>query len=474
MAYIRGDREQTVLFPPSVEDYIPPDDPVRAYDAFVEQLDLNELGIIVDNNQIGPPEFDPRSMLKILVYGAAYGIRTSRKLERACRHNLSFIWLTGNLKPDHMTIARFRRNHRDALLNILKQCVRLCVKLKLIEDNTLFVDGTKIKANASLDHSWNEERCRHLIKHADQKIAQILKEMEKLDQDEEYKESLVQMEKELHNKKILKERVASILDQLKKENVESLNTTDPECLAKVKDKQTFTAGYNMQAVLDDKNGLIVHTDVLPEANDSKQFADQITKANNNIGGTCQTACADAGYSNTKVQKEIDDKNILVVVPSQRQALKEPQGSFSKDKFPYDPAADTLTCPQGKKLVPSGCDGYVQQYRMESKEDCLSCVHFGACTSNKARGRIVGRLILQDYKDRFEEQYQKNRHIFQRRKEKAEHPFGHIKWNLGVQSFLLRGLRGVKAEASLLCTAFNLRRMISLLGVQGLIEGVSSA
>jgi len=94
MAYIRGDREQTVLFPPSVEDYIPPDDPVRAYDAFVEQLDLNELGIIVDNNQIGPPEFDPRSMLKILVYGAAYGIRTSRKLERACRHNLSFIWLT--------------------------------------------------------------------------------------------------------------------------------------------------------------------------------------------------------------------------------------------------------------------------------------------------------------------------------------------------------------------------------------------
>ena len=98
MAYIRGDREQTVLFPPSVEDYIPPNDPVRAYDAFVEQLDLNDLGIIVDNNQIGPPEFDPRVMLKILVYGASYGIRTSRKLERACHHNLSFIWLTGNLK----------------------------------------------------------------------------------------------------------------------------------------------------------------------------------------------------------------------------------------------------------------------------------------------------------------------------------------------------------------------------------------
>jgi len=473
MAYIHSDREQTVLFPPSVEDYIPPNDPVRAYDAFVEQLDLKELGIVVDDNQVGPPEFDPHVMLKILVYGTSYGIRTSRKLERACHHNLSFIWLTGNLKPDHMTISRFRRSHRDSLAKVLKQCVRLCLKLKLVEGNTLFVDGTKIKANASVDHTWNEERCRKLLKHADQKIMQILQEMEKLDQEEEHKESLVQMEKDLHNKQVLKERVALILDQLKKENLESLNTTDPEC-AKVKDKQTFTAGYNMQAVVDDKNGLIVHSDVLPEANDSKQFSDQISEANTIIGGTCQTACADAGYANTKVQKEIDDKNILVVVPSQRQALKEPQGPFSKDKFIYDPATDTLTCPQGKKLAPSGCDGYVQQYRMKSKEDCLSCVHFGVCTSNKERGRIVGRLILQEHKDRFEEQYQQNRHIFQRRKEKAEHPFGHMKSNLGVQSFLLRGLKGVKAEGSLLCTAFNLRRMITILGVNGLIQKINTA
>lgn len=335
MAYITGDRKQTVLFPPSVEDYIPVDDPVRAYDAFVEQLDLHELGIVIDHNQLGPPEFDPRVMLKIFVYGTAYGIRTSRKLERACRHNLSFIWLTGNLKPDHMTLCRFRRNFRESLAQVLKQCVRLCLRLKLVEGNTLFVDGTKIKANASVDHSWNEERCQKLLKHADQKIMQILSEMEKLDQEDEHKESLVQMEKDLHNKKALKERVASILNDLKNENKESLNTTDPEC-AKVKDKQTFTAGYNMQAVTDDKHGLIIHTDVFPEANDSQQFSNQVDQANNNIGGTCKIACADAGYSNTKIQKEIDDKNILVVVPSQRQALKEPSGPFSKDKFVYDP------------------------------------------------------------------------------------------------------------------------------------------
>jgi len=466
MAYIRGDREQTVLFPPSVEDYIPPNDPVRAYDAFVEQLDLKELGIIVDDNQVGPPEFEPRAMLKILVYGVSYGLRGSRKLERACHHNLSFIWLTGNLKPDHMTLSRFRRNHREALAKVLKQCVRLCIKMKLIEGNTLFVDGTKIKANASVDHSWSEERCRHLLKHADEKIIQILNDMEKLDQEEEHKESLVQMEKHLANKQALKERVANILDQLKKENVDILNTTDPEC-AKVKDKQTFTAGYNMQAVVDDKNGLIVHTEVVAEANDLNQFSDQITQANTIIGGTCETACADAGYASTKEMKEVADKNIQVVVPSQRQALKEPSGPFSKDKFTYNEEKDNYRCPEGKTLNYVCTDGYARKYRIQSASTCQACVHFGKCTSNN-KGRMISRLVLESEREKFENQYQGNRHIFQKRKEKAEHPFGHIKRNLGVQSFLLRGLKGVRAEAGLLALAFNLTRIINILGVAGFI------
>ncbi len=378
MAYIIGDRDQTTLFPPSVEDYIPPDDPVRAYDAFVDQINLEEMGIFVDDNQVGPPEYDPRVMLKILVYGTSYGIRTSRKLERACHHNLSFIWLTGNLKPDYKTISRFRRNNREPLSKVLKQCVRLCLKLKLIEGNTLFVDGTKIKANASIDHSWSEKRCRHLLKHADEKISQILNDMEKLDQEEEHKESLVQMEKHLANKNALKERVTTILNQLKNEDVDILNTTDPEC-AKVKDKQTFTAGYNMQTVVDGKNGLIVHADVVSEANDTQQFSDQINQANTIIGGTCETACADAGYASTNELQKVADQDIQVVVPSQRQALKEPAGPFSKDKFIYDAEKDTYACPTGKTLRYVCTDGYARKYRIGNSLDCQSCPHFGQCT-----------------------------------------------------------------------------------------------
>lgn len=465
MAYITADRKQSVLFPPSLDDYVPPTDPVHAYDTFLDQIDLNDIGIIIDNNQIGPPEFHPRLMLKLLVYGYSYGIRSSRKLERALHHNLSFIWLLGDLKPDHKTIARFRRTHREALSNVLKQCVRLCLKLNLIEGNTFFVDGTKIKANASVDHAWNEKRCQDLLKHADQRIEQILKDIEEIDQQEEHQESLVQMKKDLHNKQTLKERVSTILVQLKKENRDALNTTDLDC-AKVKDKQSFVAGYNVQNVIDDQQGLIVHNDVVPEANDSEQFSTQVIQANNNIGGTCSTACADAGYANTQIQKEVDDQNILVVVPSQRQALKEPPGPFSKDKFLYDSTRDCYICPQGEILNYVHQDKVARRYQVRSGA-CSTCVHLGRCTSSP-HGRIIGRLHLETQKEKFEKQYQQNRHIFQRRKEKAEHPFGHIKRNLGVQSFLLRGLKGVKAEAGLLAVAFNLTRIINILGVAGLM------
>ena len=236
---------------------------------------------------------------------------------------------------------------------------------------------------------------------------------------------------------------------------------------KVKDKQTFTAGYNMQNVVDDKHGLIVHTDVVTDANDSEQLSNQITQANSIIGGTCKTACADAGYANTKIQKEVDEKNITVVVPSQRQAKKEPSGPFSKDKFVYNAEKDSYTCPAGKTLRYVCTDGYARKYRIQSALTCQACPFFGQCTSNN-KGRMISRLVLEEEREKFEKQYSNNLHVFQRRKEKVEHPFGHIKENIGARSFLLRGLKGVKAEAGLLALAFNLTRIINILGVAGFI------
>jgi transposase len=158
-----GSRDQRHLFPASVEEYVGVDDPVRAYDAFVEHLDFAQLGIQLNDGKVGHPEFDPKAMVKLLVYGYSYGIRSSRKLERATYHNVSFVWLLGGLKPDHKTIARFRSTHAEALRNVLRQCARVCLKLGLIEGNTLFVDGTKIRASASMKNTWTAERCNRNI-----------------------------------------------------------------------------------------------------------------------------------------------------------------------------------------------------------------------------------------------------------------------------------------------------------------------
>lgn len=189
MAYKRGNREQMTMLPPTIEEYVGEDDPVRAYDAFVEALDLKELGIEIEEVKVGNSAYDPKAMLKILVYGYAYGWRSSRKLERALHHNLSFMWLSGGMKPDHKTIAKFRQDNRGALKKVLKQSVRLCMELKLIEGNTLFIDGSKMRANASINQTWTEERCRKVLEKTEKQIEEILKECEQTDSREDYRKS---------------------------------------------------------------------------------------------------------------------------------------------------------------------------------------------------------------------------------------------------------------------------------------------
>jgi transposase len=275
MPYITGERKQTLILPASIEDYIRPDDPVRAYDAFVDQLDFQALGIFLDSHQVGHPEFDPAAMVKLLVYGYSYGIRSSRKLERATHHNLSFIWLTGGLKPDHKTIARFRRNNKDALKNILRQCAHICIKLGLIEGSTLFVDGTKIRANASMKNTWTEKRCLESLKELDKRIEILLAECEQADQAEQDRSSLVKMEQRLGNQNQLKAEIQGILKGLKDGDKTAINTTDPESGRFRKGPGQIDVGYNCQTVVDDKHGLIVHADVVSEGNDQGQFSPQI-------------------------------------------------------------------------------------------------------------------------------------------------------------------------------------------------------
>lgn len=474
MAYLYGERRQRQFFPPSLEEYVPQDSPVRAYDAFIDALDFAALGIELNSGKVGSPEYDPRAMLKLLLYGYSYGFRSSRKLERECHYNVSFMWLTGGLKPDHKTIAEFRRKHKNALANILKQCARFCIKLKLIEGNTLFVDGSKFRGNAGINNNWDVKRCERSLGKLDARIKRILSECESVDQDESDHGSLVKMQQELADNETLRTKVTEILAQLNAESKTSINTTDNDAV-KIRSRQGSHVGFNVQNVVDEKHGLIVNTDVVNENNDVHQFAEQIDKANEILDKPCENACADSGYSDVDELEKIDAQNINVVVPTQRQASKKEISPFDKSNFNYDREHDCFVCPLGQVLkyrktnVKKACKVY-----QAAGSVCQRCPHFGVCTTSKT-GRKVSRLFKEALREKLQQQYDQpdNQAIYKLRKQKVELPFGHMKHNLKFGQFSLRGLDGVKAEASLIASCFNITRMITILGIAELVSKLTA-
>ena len=356
MAYRYGDdRKQTMLFPESIDQYVKDEHPVRAYDAFVDALDFAELGIPLDERKVGNSTYDPRLMLKLLLYGYSYGVKSSRKLERELHNNLSFIWLMKNLKPDHKTISEFRRHHKGALAKALKLCARLCLKLGLIQGNILFVDSTKIWANAGKAHQHNEKWYQKKLVEVDKRIARLLTECEKIDQDEAHLGSLVEMPKELKTQQQLKTSIEAALaefahqsERTKDGKERQINRSDPES-RQMKSPRGSHPSYAVHSVVDDQNGLIVHMDTVNDANDSGQLAGQINGAEDNLDQTCQIACADAGYANIDEIEKVDSDERTVLVPSQRQAADKAPEPFDKCQFVYDPEQDCYYCPAGQKL-----------------------------------------------------------------------------------------------------------------------------
>ncbi len=474
MAYRYGDdRNQMILFPESIEQYVSKEHPVRAYDAFVDALDFDQLNIDIDERKAGNSQYDPHLMLKLLLYGYSYGVKSSRKLERELHNNLSFIWLLKNLKPDHKTISEFRRNNKAALKKALKLCARLCLKLDLIQGNILFVDSTKCWANAGKAQQHDKHWYQKQLKEVDQRIDKLLAECERIDQREVQNGSLIKMPEELKDQQRLKATIVSALaefenlsEHTKDGKSRQVNRIDPQS-AQMKSPQGTHPCYALESVVDDKNGLIVHVDAVSDANDSGQLAVQIQAAENNLQRTCQIVCADAGFSNIEEIEKIESEKRMVIVPSQSQVSANPSKLFDKSQFVYDKGQDCYYCPKGHRLIFRRFQDRARKkrdYRIEKPGICRACDHFGGCTKSKS-GRTVVRHVLEELQQRVAQRYEQaaTRRIYDRRKARVEHPFGYIKKVLNFRQFSLRGRSGAQAEASILATCFNLRRMIRLLG-----------
>jgi transposase len=474
MAYRTGDdRHQQTLFPISIDEYVSPDHPARAYDAFVDALDIEELGIDFNEHKVGNSQYDPRLMLKLLLYGYSYGIKSSRNLERELHNNLSFIWLMKNLKPDHKTIAEFRRKNKAALQRVFKLCARLCIKLDLIQGNVLFVDSTKLRANAGKAHQHDKKWYQRQLKTVDQRISQLLTECERVDQREEHSGSLVKMPEELKDQRHLKATIESALaefagqsERTKEGKHRQVNRVDPQS-RNMKSPQGFHPAYAVQSVVDDHHGLIVHVDAVNDANDSSQLAAQIKGAEQNLQQECQTVCADSGYANIEEVEKLESETRAVIVPSQHQASGKKPEPFDKSQFVYDQNQDCYYCPQGQRLIFRRFQDKPHKkrdYRIERPSICRTCRHFGICTKSNG-GRTVVRHVLEELKQKIEQRHEKKdmQQIYARRKARVEHPFGYIKQGLHFRQFSLRGRSGAQAEASIVAVCFNMKRMINIMG-----------
>lgn len=476
MAYKVSNRMQSITLPSIIDDYVGPQDPVRVYDAFVDALDFKSLGIDLQP-QPGPDEYYPKDMMKLTIYSYSYGIRSSRKIERACYHNLSFQWLMGGQKPDYRSIARFRNKYKEQIKKVLKQCVHMCIDLGLIEGNVLFTDGSKFRANASINNTWTKERCEKSLTKIHEQIEQLVEECKQIDQQED-QSSMVQLKEKIGNKENLVRKIQKSLQQLQDSQTESINSTDPDSV-KAKGRQGTHAVYNVQSTVDNKHGLIVTAEAVSQSNDSNQLSPQLQQATDTIGHKPKHSCADAGYASVQDIKKIDE-DINVIVPSQKQAQEHNERvalkAFDKKHFVYDEQTDTYLCPENKILKRHGVasdDPNKIIYQAQGK-DCRDCPHFGdpdsgQCTQSP-RGRRIIRLADEKLKEQIEANYLKpeNQVIYQWRKQKVEHPFGHMKHNLGAGQFMLRGKSKVDAEVSILSTCFNIARMITIVGIPELI------
>ena len=471
MAIKSPNRYQLTALPAAVEDYVEFDDPVRAYDAMIDAIDPESIGLFKEHKKVGNSPYDPSSMLKLLVYGYSYGWRSSRKLERACYHNMSFIWLMGGLKPDHKTIANFKKKHEKTLKKVLKRTAQICLDLDLIDGNCLFVDGSKVRANACIDQTKSQDKWKEALEDVDGRIDAIMEEIDRIDAEENG--SFVKLSEELKDANRLREKISSIIQEAKLKERKQVNGTDTDAI-KMKSRQGTHAGFNTQIVVDGKNGLIASADVTNDSNDREQFSNQINQAIETLGIKPNSAVADAGYSNVNDLKKIEDEEIEVVVPSQKQAEKNPKDDpFGKDKFTYDAERDEYVCPMGERMYKSYFSKEKRQwiYRMKKPGVCKECSQFGVCTEAK-RGRTISRLENEELKERLEARYESEsgQAIYKQRKAKVELPFGHIKRTLNGGAFLSRGIKAVKAEFSIFASCFNIARMITLLGgVEGMIE-----
>lgn len=479
MRYIEGvSRNQILLFPEVVDDYIEDDNPVRFIDIFVDSLNMKELGFkYAETKETGRPPYNPRDMLKLYLYGYLNRIRSSRRLEKETHRNLEMMWLLNKLTPDFKTIADFRKDNHSAIKKICKEFIFLCKSLELFGCELIAIDGSKFKAVNSKKRNFNEKKLQKKLRELDEKIEEYLRELDENDEREDSEKPFkVGVKEKVEEFKRRSEEYTKLLENLMESEETQVSLTDPDARAMV-NNQRIEPCYNVQFTIDSKNKLILDYEVTNDIKDGEHLSDMAKRAKEILEVEEIEVLADKGYYDSQEIKECVDNGIKVYIPEPDSTVSKevdiPKPEFYKDKFQYNREKDVYVCPEGKELTyRNRAVHHGKDMMIYKSKECLSCAKIKLCTRNK-NGRIIYRWEHEEVLEDMRERVRKEKEKVKLRNLLTEHIFGTIKRNFNQGYMLLKRKEKVSVEMSLTVLAYNITRVLNIVGIDRLKSAISS-
>jgi len=474
--FVEGvDRGQSTLFPECLDDWIDENNPVRVIDAFVDRLDLGELGFEgVEPAETGRPAYHPSALLKLYVYGYLNRVQSSRRLEREAGRNVEVMWLLGRLVPDHKTVADFRKDSGQAIRKVCARFVELCREMGLLATTSVAIDGSKFKAVNNRDRNFTRAKVERRRAQLEESVARYLSQLDTADRQEpsealatktaRLKEKLAKLGEEMRRLEGLEARMLAAPDQ-------QISLTDPDSRSMATSgRGSGVVGYNVQVAVETEHHLIVTHEVTNVGSDRSQLARVAKETKATLQSDTLEAVADRGYFSSEEILACDQAGITVTLPKPITSGIKAKGRYGKQDFVYLPEADAYRCPAGERLkyyytnVENGLN--LRRYWTNA---CRTCALKSRCTT--AVQRRITRWEHEHVLEAVQRRLDENPQAMRRRRETVEHPFGTIKARMGATHFLMKTLPRVAAEMALHVLAYNLTRVMNIMGPGRLIAAI---
>jgi len=474
--FIEGtDRDQATLFPDRLEDWIGEDNPVRVIDAFADALDLSGLGFErAEAAATGRPGYHPSVLLKLYIYGYLNRVQSSRRLEREAGRNVEVMWLTGRLAPDHKTIADFRKDNGAAIRSVCSQFVALCRRIGLLSVASVAIDGSKFKAVNNRDRNFTKAKMVRRMQQIEESVERYLQQLDSADRQEptaaiasrveRLHDKIAKLNEEMQRLKVLEVQMLECPD-------EQISLTDPDARSMATSgRGSGVVGYNMQAAVETDHHLIVAHDVVQTGSDRAQLEPMGQEAKDALGVDELDVVADRGYFSAGQIKDCADAGITPTLPKPQTSSNRKKGMFVKTDFRYVLGEDTYICPAGETLtwrhVTEEASLVVSRYWTDV---CGSCPLKSQCTTGKERR--ISRWEHEHLVEAMQQRLDENPDAMRRRRETVEHPFGTIKMRMGATHFLMKRLKNVRTEMALHVLAYNLTRVMNIIGIRPLMAAI---